>query len=37
VISGGRYRAPLTPGASTEIRPESLAEYSFPAGPAWQS
>ena len=37
VISGGRYRAPLTPGASTEIRPESLAEYSYPAGPAWQS
>jgi len=32
----GSYRAPETPGAPTEIRPESLAEYSFPSGPAWR-
>ena len=36
VVTGGRYRAPLTPGASTEILPESLAEYSYPSGPAWR-
>jgi L-fuconate dehydratase len=36
VVSGGRYRAPATPGASTEIRPESLAEFSYPDGPAWR-
>jgi L-fuconate dehydratase len=35
VVSGGRYRAPETPGASTRMRPESLAEFSFPAGAAW--
>jgi hypothetical protein len=26
----------VTPGASTEILPESLAEYSYPSGPAWR-
>ncbi len=36
VVSQGRYHAPETPGASTEIRPEALAEFSFPSGPAWQ-
>jgi L-fuconate dehydratase len=36
VVTGGRYRVPLTPGASTEILPESLAEYSYPSGPAWR-
>lgn len=35
VVSGGRYRTPETPGASTRMRPESLAEFSFPAGAAW--
>ena len=25
------------PGASTEILPESLAEYSYPSGPAWRT
>ena len=35
VVTGGRYRAPRAPGASTEILPESLAEYSYPSGPAW--
>jgi L-fuconate dehydratase len=36
VVSRGRYRAPETAGASTEILPEALAEYSYPSGPAWQ-
>jgi L-fuconate dehydratase len=36
VVSGGSYRAPQAPGASTEMHPESLAEYSFPSGPAWR-
>jgi L-fuconate dehydratase len=31
----GRYRAPAAPGASTEMLAASLAEFSFPAGPAW--
>lgn len=35
VVTGGRYRAPETAGASTAMRPESLAEFSFPAGAAW--
>jgi L-fuconate dehydratase len=37
VIAGGSYLAPLVPGASTAMRPESLAEYSFPDGGAWRS
>jgi L-fuconate dehydratase len=36
LVAGGRYRAPQVPGASAELRPESLAEYSYPAGPAWR-
>jgi L-fuconate dehydratase len=36
MVTGGRYRAPRAPGASTEILPESLAEYSYPSGPAWR-
>jgi L-fuconate dehydratase len=36
VVSGGLYRTPETPGASTEMLPEALAEYSYPSGPAWQ-
>ncbi len=31
----GRYRAPATPGASTQMVPGSLAEFSFPSGSAW--
>jgi L-fuconate dehydratase len=34
-VRRGRYLAPSEPGASTELRPEALAEFSFPAGPAW--
>jgi L-fuconate dehydratase len=35
VVTGGRYRAPAAAGASTRMRPESLAEFSFPGGAAW--
>ena len=35
-VAGGRYQAPQAPGGSAEILPESLAEYSFPSGPAWR-
>jgi L-fuconate dehydratase len=35
VVSRGRYLTPTAPGASTELRPESIAEFSFPSGPAW--
>jgi L-fuconate dehydratase len=37
VVTIGRYRAPTAPGASTRIRPESVAEFSFPSGAAWRS
>jgi L-fuconate dehydratase len=37
VVTAGRYRAPVQPGASTQLRPESVAEFSFPAGPTWRS
>ena len=36
VVSRGRYRAPEAPGASTEMLPGSLAEFSYPSGPAWR-
>jgi L-fuconate dehydratase len=29
VVTGGRFRAPRAPGASSEILPESLAEYNY--------
>ena len=35
VVVRGRYRAPVSPGASTEMLPTSIAEYSFPNGPVW--
>ncbi|WP_051620176.1 enolase C-terminal domain-like protein [Haematomicrobium sanguinis] len=37
VIVNGRYQAPLTPGASTEMRPESIATFRFPDGIFWQA
>jgi L-fuconate dehydratase len=37
IVAGGRYLAPEAPGASTRIRPESLAEFSFPVGAAWRT
>jgi L-fuconate dehydratase len=36
VVSGGRYIAPTAPGASTEMFAESVADYSYPSGPAWR-
>jgi L-fuconate dehydratase len=35
-VTRGRYHAPRAPGASTEILPQSLAEYTYPSGPAWR-
>jgi L-fuconate dehydratase len=34
-VRGGRYLAPLQPGSSGEMLPASIAEYSYPEGPAW--
>jgi L-fuconate dehydratase len=36
IVTAGRYQTPSAPGASTRIRPESLAEFSFPVGAAWR-
>jgi len=33
---GGRYLVPEQPGYSSELRSESIAEFSFPDGPAWR-
>ena len=33
---GGRYLVPEVPGYSATMRPESIAEFSFPDGPAWR-
>jgi L-fuconate dehydratase len=35
VIRRARYVAPMAPGYSSEIRPESRAAYAFPGGPVW--
>jgi L-fuconate dehydratase len=37
VVDHGRYIAPASPGASTEMRPASVAEFAFPSGPVWSS
>jgi L-fuconate dehydratase len=36
VVQAGRYLAPTAPGYSIEMLPDSLAEYEFPNGRAWQ-
>jgi len=36
-VQAGRYLAPTVPGASTAVRPASLAEYAFPDGPVWRA
>jgi L-fuconate dehydratase len=36
VVTGGRYRLPTAPGYSVAMKPESVAEFSFPDGPAWR-
>jgi L-fuconate dehydratase len=35
VVSQGHYRAPLAPGYSIEMLPESLDRFEFPGGEAW--
>lgn len=35
-IRRGRYLAPTMPGMSAQMRRESIAEYTFPTGPAWR-
>ena len=34
-VAEGHYRAPTKPGASTEMRPESIGAYGFPNGSVW--
>jgi L-fuconate dehydratase len=36
-LRAGRYLAPDAPGAGVRIHDESVAEYTFPDGPAWRS
>jgi L-fuconate dehydratase len=35
VIRDGRYQAPMTPGFSATMRPETLTAYAYPNGPMW--
>jgi L-fuconate dehydratase len=35
-VRNGRYRLPTAPGYSVAMKPSSIAEYSFPDGPAWR-
>jgi L-fuconate dehydratase len=35
-VLGGRYQLPIAPGYSVTMKPSSIAEFSFPAGPAWR-
>ena len=36
-VRDGRYVVPIRPGFSAEMRPESLKQYRFPNGPAWEA
>ena len=36
-LERGRYVAPSAPGSGAEMRPTSIATYSYPDGPAWQA
>ncbi|WP_026929205.1 enolase C-terminal domain-like protein [Glycomyces tenuis] len=36
-VVDGRYRLPTQPGYSVTLKDESIAEYSFPNGPAWKA
>ncbi|WP_231515671.1 L-fuconate dehydratase [Herbidospora cretacea] len=36
VVENGVYRAPVAPGFSAEMRPESIAAHLFPDGPVWR-
>ena len=35
VIRNGKYKVPLSPGYSIEMKPESLDKYEFPKGEIW--
>jgi L-fuconate dehydratase len=37
VVTAGRYRLPTEPGYSVAMKPESVARYSYPDGPAWRA
>jgi L-fuconate dehydratase len=34
-VHGGRYLVPDAPGYSITMKPDSLARFAFPDGPAW--
>ncbi|TDB74700.1 enolase C-terminal domain-like protein [Micromonospora sp. KC723] len=36
VLRDGNYLAPIAPGFSAELHPESIATYTYPDGPAWR-
>jgi L-fuconate dehydratase len=36
-IRAGRYLAPLVPGFSAQMRPQSLERFRFPDGAAWSA
>jgi L-fuconate dehydratase len=35
-VVDGKYRLPTQPGYSVTLKDASIAEFSFPNGPAWQ-
>jgi L-fuconate dehydratase len=35
-VVAGRYQLPTAPGYSITMKPSSIAEFSFPSGPAWR-
>ena len=35
-VVNGRYLAPTYPGSGAAIRPESVRDFSFPAGRVWR-
>lgn len=37
VMKNGRYQVPTAAGYSIEMKPESIAEYTFPSGAKWRS
>jgi L-fuconate dehydratase len=36
VMRGGRYMPPTAPGYSSTMKPDSIATFAFPNGPAWR-
>jgi len=35
-IHRGRYRAPLAPGFSAELKPQAIADHIYPTGGIWK-